>query len=201
MTREDIKKAFPEATDDQIKGLLDIHTADIGKALKKQEKQITDLTGERDGLQEQLTKANEALASFEGVDPAKLKDEVEKYKKAAKDAETNFKAKMTQRDQKDWLNGKMNEYDVKSPYARAQLISEIMSEESGLKWKDGAFFGFDDYMKSAKQKDASLYLTAEEKEAAAKKKEQEEKAPNFTGPANKGSQGDGGNKYVPPKLF
>lgn len=43
MTREDIKKAFPEATDDQIKGLLDIHTADIGKALKKQEKQITDL--------------------------------------------------------------------------------------------------------------------------------------------------------------
>ena len=200
MTREDIKKAFPEATDDQIKGLLDIHTADIGKALKKQEKQITDLTGERDGLQEQLTKANEALASFEGVDPAKLKEEVEKYKKAAKDAETDFKTKMTQRDQKEWLKGKMDEYDVKSPYARAQLISEIMSEESGLKWKDGAFFGFDDYMKSAKEKDTSLYLTQEEKDAEAKKKEQEGKAPSFTGPTG-GSGGDGGSKYVPPKLF
>jgi hypothetical protein len=200
MTREDIKKAFPEATDDQIKGLLDIHTADIGKALKKQEKQITDLTGERDGLQEQLTKANEALASFEGVDPAKLKEEVEKYKKAAKDAEADFKSRMTQRDQRDWLKGKMDEYDVKSPYARAQLISEIMSEESGLKWKDGAFFGFDDYMKSAKEKDASLYLTAEEKEAAAKQKELEGNAPKFTGPANNGSN-NGGNKFVPPRIF
>lgn len=200
MTREDIKKAFPEATDEQITNLLNIHTADVTKKNKALEKQVTDLTTERDGLQEQLTKANETLASFDGVDPAKLKDEVEKYKKAAKDAEADFKTKMTQRDQKDWLKGKMDEYDVKSPYARAQLISEIMSEESGLKWKDGAFFGFDDYMKSAKEKDASLYLTQEEKDAEAKKKEQEGKAPNFTGPTG-GSGGDGGSKYVPPKLF
>lgn len=200
MTREDIKKAFPEATDEQIKGLLDIHTADIGKALKKQEKQITDLTTERDDLKEQLGKANETLTSFEGVDPAKLKDEVEKYKKAAKDAENDFKAKMTQRDQKDWLKGKMDEYDVKSPYARAQLVSEIMDAENGLKWKDGTFMGFDDYMKAAKEKDAGLYLTQEEKDAAAKKKEQEDKAPSFTGPTG-GNGGDGGKKYVPPKLF
>ena len=55
-------------------------------------------------------------------------------------------------------------------------------------------------MKQAKEKDASLYMTAEEKDAAAKKKEQEEKAPNFTGPAG-GSGGDNGSKYVPPKLF
>lgn len=200
MTREDIKKAFPDATKEQIDALLDAHSADIGKAKKAQEKQITDLTTERDSLQEQLTKANETLASFDGIDPAKLKDEVEKYKKAAKDAENDFKTQMTQRDQKDWLKGKMDEYDVKSPYARAQLISEIMSEESGLKWKDGAFFGFDDYMKSAKEKDASLYLTREEKDAAAKQKEQEGKAPNFTGPTG-GNGGDGGKKYVPPKLF
>ena len=112
MTREDIKKAFPDATDEQIKGLLDIHTADIGKALKKQEKQITDLTSERDDLNTRLAAANDTLAKFEGIDPAKLKDEVEKYKKAAADAEKDYKSKMTQRDQKDWLKGKMDEYDV-----------------------------------------------------------------------------------------
>lgn len=200
MTREDIKKAFPEATDDQIKGLLDIHTADIGKALKKQEKQINDLTGERDGLQAQLTKANETVASFEGIDPAKLKDEVEKYKKAAEDAKKDADARLLSRDQKDWLKGKMDEYDVKSPYARAQLVAEIMDAENGLKWRDGAFFGFDDYMKSAKEKDASLYQTQEEKDAAAKQEEQKGKAPNFTGPAG-GKGGDGGKKYVPPRLI
>ena len=75
-----------------------------------------------------------------------------------------------------------------------------MNADSGLKWKDGAFFGFDDYMKSAKEKDASLYLTAEEKEAAAKQKELEANAPRFTGPTNNGSN-NGGNKYVPPKIF
>lgn len=200
MTREDIRKAFPEATDEQVKSLLDIHTADIGKALKKQEKQITDLTAERDDLNTRLTTANDALAKFDGLDPTQLKEEVEKYKKAATDAEKDFKAKMTQRDQKDWLKGKMDEYDVKSPYARAQLISEIMTEGSGLSWKDGAFFGFDDFMKSAKEKDASLYMTAEEKEAAAKQKELEEKKPNFTGPANNGAP-EGGRKYTPPKIF
>ena len=200
MTREDIKKAFPEATDEQIKGLLDIHTADIGKALKKQEKQITDLTTERDDLKEQLGKANETLTSFEGVDPAKLKDEVEKYKKAAKDAETDFKTRMTQRDQQDWLKAQMEKYGVASPYARAQLMTEIMNADSGLKWKDGAFFGFDDFMKAAKEKDAGLYQTQEEKDAAAKQKDLEGKAPNFTGPTG-GNGGDGGKKYVPPKLF
>ena len=200
MTREDIKKAFPEATDEQITNLLNIHTTDVTKKNKALEKQVTDLTAERDGLQEQLNKANETLTGFEGVDPTKLKEEVEKYKKAAADAEKDYKAKMTQRDQKDWLKGKMDEYDVKSPYARAQLISEIMNADSGLKWKDGAFFGFDDYMKSAKEKDASLYLTAEEKEAAAKQKELEGNAPKFTGPANNGSN-NGGNKFVPPKIF
>ena len=200
MTKEDIKKAFPEATDEAVKALLDINSADIGKALKKQEKQITDITTERDGLQEQLTKANEALASFEGVDPAKLKEEVERYKKAASDAEKDFKAKMTQRDQREWLKGKMDEYDVKSPYARAQLVTEIMDAENGLKWKDGAYLGFDDFMKAAKGKDAGLYLTQEEKDAEARQKEQEGKAPSFTGPTG-GNGGDGGKKYVPPKLF
>ena len=200
MTREDIKKAFPEATDEQITSLLNIHTADVTKKNKALEKQVTDLTAERDGLQEQLTKANETVASFEGVDPAKLKDEVEKYKKAAKDAEADRDAKILQRDQRDWLKGKMDEYDVKSPYARAQLVTEIMHEKDGLKWKDGSFMGFDDFMKAAKEKDASLYLSAEEKEAAAKQKELEGNAPKFTGPANNGAN-TGGSKYVPPKIF
>ena len=32
MKREDIKKFFPDATEEQLKGLLDINTADIGRA-------------------------------------------------------------------------------------------------------------------------------------------------------------------------
>ena len=32
MTRDDIRRTFPEATDEQINGLLNIHSADIGRA-------------------------------------------------------------------------------------------------------------------------------------------------------------------------
>jgi hypothetical protein len=74
-----------------------------------------------------------------------------------------------------------------------------MSEESGLTWKDGAFFGFDDYMKAAKERDAGLYQTAEEKAAAEKEAALKGKAPTFTGPT--GDSKPATEKFTPPKIF
>ena len=69
-----------------------------------------------------------------------------------------------------------------------------------LPWKDGAFLGFDDHMKAAREKDKTLYQTAKEKAEAEKAKGQQEKAPYFTGRAgNHNTQP--GEKYVPPKIF
>lgn len=48
MTRDDVRKAFPDATDDQIDGLLNIHSGDIGRA-RRDEAQKT-----KDGLQPEL---------------------------------------------------------------------------------------------------------------------------------------------------
>lgn len=79
-------------------------------------------------------------------------------------------------------------------------ISDCMSEESGLTWKDGAFFGFDDFMKAAKEKDESLYQTAEEKEAAAKAAALEKKAAKFTDPTGDPAPGSD-KKFTPPKIF
>ncbi len=56
MTREDIRKVFEGATDEQIKSLLDINTADIGKAKKG-----------TDDLNAQLTKAQEDLKAAQGT--------------------------------------------------------------------------------------------------------------------------------------
>ena len=50
MKREDIKKIFPDATEEQLKGLLDINTADIGKA-----------KGELEAVKADLEKANGTL--------------------------------------------------------------------------------------------------------------------------------------------
>ena len=189
-------------TEEQTAGVFKLNGLDVEagkKRIAELEGEVGKLTTERDDLNTRLTAANETLAGFEGIDPAAIKGEVEKYKKAAEAAEKSYTAKILERDQQDWLNKRLDDYGVKSPYARRQLIADAMAEGSGLSWKEGAFFGFDDYMKSAKEKDASLYMTAEEKEAAEKQAQNQGRQPSFVGPSNDGTQG--GKKYTPPKIF
>lgn len=170
-----------------------------GRDVEKFKKQVSDLEIERTDLQGRLTAANDAVAKFDGINPEELKGEVEKYRQQAVDAEANYQKQLTLRDQKSWIKGKMDEYGVESPYARKQLETEAMAEGSGLSWKDGAYFGFDDFMKAAKEKDNSLYQTAEEKAAAAEKAKQQQKAPQIVG--RTGNINPTGAKYVPPKIF
>lgn len=182
----------------------DIENAKAAVAAAK-DKEIGALTTARDNLQTQLNTANDTLQKFEGIDPEKIQEELNTYKQKAEDAEKKFSREITSRDQKEWLVKKLDEYGVKSPLARKQIMSEVMSESDGLKWqpeKDGkpaTFYGFDDYMKAAKEEDNTLYLTAEEKAAAEKAKQQEDSKPTFTGPA--GDPPGGNEKFTPPKIF
>lgn len=171
-----------------------------GKDIEKHKKTITNLETENEGLKGQLSTAEAALQKFEGIDPQQIQQEIQTYKKQAEDAQKNFQAQITARDQRDWLKQKFDTYGVTSPYARKQLEAECMAEGSGLTWKDGAYFGFDDYMKAAKEKDNSLYMTAEEKEAAKKAAGLQGKAPAFTG-ATGGDPGPAAKKFTPPKIF
>lgn len=183
-------------TEEQANQVLAIN----GKDIEKHKSRITALEGERDNYKSQLDTANATLKKFEGIDPAKIQDEIQTYKTKAEEAERDFNRQITQRDQKDWIKAKLDEYGVTSPYARRQLTSDCMAEDSGLTWKDGSFFGFDDFMKAAKEKDKSLYLTAEEKAEAEKAAAQKAKAPTFTGPAGDPTPGTD-KKFVPPKVF
>ena len=171
-----------------------------GKDIEKHKKQLTTVEGERDAYKAQLDTANATLKKFEGIDPQQIQTELQTYKTQAEEAEKKFNRELTQRDQKDWIGKKLDEYGVTSPFARRQLTSDCMAEGSGLTWKDGAFFGFDDFMKSAKEKDNSLYQTAEEKAAAEKEAAQKAKAPTFTGPTGDPA-GGGEKKFTPPKVF
>ena len=183
-------------TEEQATQVLAIN----GKDIEKHKKQLTTVEGERDAYKAQLDTANATLKKFEGIDPQQIQTELQTYKTQAEEAEKKFNREITQRDQKDWIGKKLDEYGVTSPFARRQLTSDCMAEGSGLTWKDGSFFGFDDFMKSAKEKDNSLYQTAEEKAAAEKEAAQKAKAPTFTGPTGDPA-GGGEKKFTPPKVF
>lgn len=186
-------------TEEQIAQVFAINGKDIESAKAAKDKTIADLTTERDNLRTQLDTAETTLKNFEGIEPEKMQQEIQTYKQNAEDAKKEYAKQLLHRDQRDWLKGKLDEYGVASPYARKQLISDCMDDENGLKWKDGAFFGFDDFMKKAKEQDAALYQTAEEKAAAEKAAAEAAKAPRFTDPV--GDPKPEGNKFVPPKIF
>lgn len=182
-------------TEEQVKAVFALN----GKDIEKQKKIATDLESERDNYKSQFEAADAALKKFEGIDPEKIQSEIQSYKNQLETQKKSYEKQLTQRDQKDWIEKRLTEYGVASPFARKQLTSDIMAEDSGLSWKDGVYFGFDDFMKSAKEKDNGLYQTAEEKAAAEKEAAQRAEAPIFTGPMGDPDPKPG--KFVPPVIF
>lgn len=83
MTRQDVLDKFPEATKEQIDQLLNIHSADIGRAKGDTAKLQADLKA----AQDQLATANAAIAEMEKNkgDVAALQKQIDDYK-AADDA-------------------------------------------------------------------------------------------------------------------
>lgn len=75
MTKEDIKKQFPEATDAQINALLDINSRDIGKHKTAAETAQTDLKKANDTIAELEKNAKDADALQKTIDGYKAADE------------------------------------------------------------------------------------------------------------------------------
>lgn len=95
-------------TEDQAAKVFAMH----GKELTAEQKKTQKAIEERDDLKGRLDTAETTLKSFEGIDPEKIQGELADWKKKAEDAERDFKAQLTRRDQQDWLKGKMDEYGV-----------------------------------------------------------------------------------------
>lgn len=75
MTREDIKKHFPEATDEQISGLLDINSKDIGKHKKAAEDASAELKTAKDTIAELEKNKQDTAALQKTIDDYKAADE------------------------------------------------------------------------------------------------------------------------------
>ena len=75
MTREDIKKHFPEATDEQISGLLDINSKDIGKHKTAAETAAADLKKAKDTIADLEKNAKDAAALQKTSDDYKAAEE------------------------------------------------------------------------------------------------------------------------------
>lgn len=116
MKREDIKKIFPDATEEQLKGLLDINTADIGKA-----------KGELETVRAELEKTNGTLKEYETTiaDMKKSAEGNEDFKKKFEDLEQRIA------DEKAEAEKKAKEEAEEAEYANR--FKTVVGEQ---KWRD-----------------------------------------------------------------
>lgn len=83
MTREEVRNLIPEIADDVLGKILDLNSRDIGKAKGDSDKYKNEVAT----LKTQLTESNNTIESLKAANgnTEKIKEELEKYKKAEAD--------------------------------------------------------------------------------------------------------------------
>lgn len=117
--------------------------------------------------------AEEALKGFEGIDPAKIKDQLEAANKKVKEAQEAAQKQIEERDFNDALKGELDGLKFSSGAARKAVEAEIRA--AGLKIKNGKILGLSDLIDQMKKEDASAFV--DEKHPPAR----------FDDPGNKGN--------------
>lgn len=149
MTRDDIKKHFPEATDEQISALLDINSRDIGRHKTAAET-----------AQNELKTAKETISNLEKnqTDAAALQKTIDEYKAADEKRQADAKAEAERSDRlsrfdkahtesgkdRKWLNdytknGIFAEFekaltdDANKGKSDVQIYNALINDEKGVK--------------------------------------------------------------------
>lgn len=149
MTRDDIKKHFPDATEEQINALLDINSRDIGKHKTA-----------ADNANAELKTAKETISKLEKnqTDAAALQKTIDEYKAADEKRQADEKAAAERADRmarfdkahadsgkdRKWLNdftknGIFAEFekaltdDANKGKSDAQIYASLVNDEKGVK--------------------------------------------------------------------
>lgn len=150
---------IPEDKQADVKKTLSEHY----KNAKEVAKTLSKVEGERDDWKERAETAEETLKSFDGIDPANVKSELETWKQKAADAEKEFNAKIYDRDFSDALKAALDDVKFSSEAAKKSVMADI--KEAGLKLKDGKILGLNDLIEQMKQSDASAFVDESQQQA------------------------------------
>ena len=100
--------------------------------------------------------AEEALKGFEGIDPAKVSEQLAEANKRVKEAQETAEKQIAERDFNDALKAAMEGLEFTSAAAKRAFEADVRANCS--KVKDGTIIGFSDVLASAKKEDASAFV-------------------------------------------
>lgn len=130
-----------------------------GKDLNKLQKEVDNLTTERDNFKERAETAEETLKGFEGKDFTAMQKEIDDWKEKATKAESEYNAKIAEREKSDLLKEAMKDVEFTSESAK-ELITKKIAENISV--KNGKLIGFNDLLEDAKKNDASAFVNKEQ---------------------------------------
>lgn len=145
---EEHKEAFTKSFNENYKTV-----AEVGK-----------ISSKADSYKEQLETATATLKKFEGIDPAKINEELEGWKKKAEDAETEYNAKLAARDYDEALNKAMGEIKFSSSAAKRSITAQV--KDANLPLKNGKLMGLNDLLETLKEEDADAFVSVDESNKA-----------------------------------
>lgn len=159
--------------------------ADVRKSLSEHYKNIAEynkaiskLETDRDKWKTQAETAKETLKSFEGIDPAKIQQELKDWQEKAEKAEKDAQAQIYERDFADALKTELEGVKFTSEAAKRDVMSQIKAAE--LRLKDGKILGLSDLIGQIKKSDASAFVDEHQEQLEAGKA-------RFTQPQKPGS--------------
>ena len=163
--------------------------ADFLKAVNGEYKTIA----EHGKVLDKLTAANkraetaeEALKGFEGIDPAKVNEQLAEANKKVKEAQEAAQKQLEERDFNDALKNALDGIKFTSAAARRAFEADVRA--NCYKVKDGVIIGLSDVLSAAKKSDASAFVDE-------KQEQLEQNRARFTVPNGNG----GNNGTITPK--
>lgn len=122
MTRDEVRKIFAEATDEQVNALLDHNSRDIGKAKGDTAQLQADLKAAQDAL----SKANGTIAELEKAkgDTAALQKQIDDYKAA----EDKRKADAAAAEKRAQIAGRMEAVLKGRAFAHERLRDAVLED-------------------------------------------------------------------------
>lgn len=150
MKREDVTKIFDGATDEQISALLDINSADIGKAKADYNEKITEIAN----LNSMITERDNQLKKLKSNagDNDALRQQIEQLQADNKTARENF--------QKELDGIKFNsalELGLASSGAKNPKTLKGLLDMDKIHYADGVLTGFSEQLETIKKENEYLF--------------------------------------------
>lgn len=130
------------------------------KAVTEYERKVEQLEAEKS----RADAAEEKLASFEGLDPDKVKEEIKNYKEEIEQAKKEYKEQLEKRDYNDLVEKAVGNLKFSSASAKKAFLAELTNDP--LKVKNGTLIGFDDFVKGYKETDPEAFAADDGKAPA-----------------------------------